>query len=228
MLRGDRGTHRRVEAPRAATRRATFRGWDEGSESDAREDEGAGAFLAFAVTLSRVATGTVRVDYATANGSARSGVDYTGASGTLTFETGESSKTARWRCSTTSTTTDEETLTRSLWNAWGGRVTENEARARSVNSDPLPRALLDAVRADGGGARGRARRGADGGAARAGASPAATAEHGAQHRAELPEPAPGLGRRERAGRRPWQLKSVPVVPAGIDDPARWERTSSGW
>ena len=45
--------------------------------ADARVEEGAGAVLAFAVTLSRAASGTLTVDYQTANGSAQAGVDYT-------------------------------------------------------------------------------------------------------------------------------------------------------
>ena len=61
------------------------------SVADARVDEGAGAVLAFAVTLSRAASGVVTVDYATTDGSAHAGDDYTAASGTLTFQTGESS-----------------------------------------------------------------------------------------------------------------------------------------
>ena len=43
--------------------------------ADARVDEAAGALLAFAVTLSRAASGTVTVDFATADGSAQAGVD---------------------------------------------------------------------------------------------------------------------------------------------------------
>ena len=43
------------------------------------------------VSLSRAASGTVTVDYATADGyrSARAGEDYTAVSGTLTFASGE-------------------------------------------------------------------------------------------------------------------------------------------
>ena len=61
--------------------------------ADARVEEGAGAVLAFAVTLSRAATSAFSVDYATSDGSARAGEDYTAASGTLSFQAGESSRT---------------------------------------------------------------------------------------------------------------------------------------
>ena len=51
------------------------------SVADARVEEGAGAALAFAVTLSRAASAAVTVDYATADGSAQAGDDYRAASG---------------------------------------------------------------------------------------------------------------------------------------------------
>ena len=47
----------------------------------------------FTVTLSAASTQPVTVAYATANGTATAGSDYQGASGTLTFAPGETSKT---------------------------------------------------------------------------------------------------------------------------------------
>lgn len=49
--------------------------------------------VAFTVTLSAAAATTVTMSYATANGSASAGVDYTVATGALTFAPGEMSKT---------------------------------------------------------------------------------------------------------------------------------------
>ena len=46
----------------------------------------------FTVTLSAAATFPVTVNYATANGTATAGSDYTAASGTLTFAPGQTSK----------------------------------------------------------------------------------------------------------------------------------------
>ena len=62
--------------------------------------EGADDAVVFTVRLDRAASGTVRVDYATADGAgswastapARAGADYTATSGTLTFAAGETSK----------------------------------------------------------------------------------------------------------------------------------------
>ena len=112
------------------------------SVADARVEEGDGALLAFVVTLSRAADGTVTVDYATADGSARAGVDYRAASGTLTFRAGESSKTVEVAALDDSHDEGEETLTLRLSNASGARVTDGEATGTINNSDPLPRALL--------------------------------------------------------------------------------------
>jgi hypothetical protein len=47
----------------------------------------------FTVTLSEPATGTVTVNYATADGTAQAKNDYVAAAGTLTFAPGETSKT---------------------------------------------------------------------------------------------------------------------------------------
>ena len=72
---------------------ATVRGPVGIAVADAHVEEDDGAVLAFAVTLSRAASRALTVDYATSDGSAQAGVDYTAASGTLTFQAGESSKT---------------------------------------------------------------------------------------------------------------------------------------
>ncbi|MCY4450675.1 MAG: hypothetical protein OXC01_01880 [Immundisolibacterales bacterium] len=63
------------------------------SVADATVEEAEGAVLDFAVTLSRAVAETVTVDYATSNGSAAAGSDYTGTSGTLIFAANETSKT---------------------------------------------------------------------------------------------------------------------------------------
>ena len=110
--------------------------------ADARVEEGAGALLAFAVTLSRAASGTLTVDYQTADGSAHAGVDYTAASGTLTFQTGESSQTITVAVLDDAHDEGEETLTLTLSNVSGGRLRDGEATGTINNADPLPRALL--------------------------------------------------------------------------------------
>ena len=112
------------------------------SVADASVEEAAGASLAFVVTLSRAASGTVTVDYSTADGSAQAGADYTAASGTVSFQAGESSKTIQVAILDDSHDEEEETLTLTLSNASGGRLTDSEATGTIENHDPLPRALL--------------------------------------------------------------------------------------
>ena len=110
--------------------------------ADARVDEGANAVLAFAVMLSRAASGSLTVDYATADGSAHAGDDYRAATGTLTFRAGERSKTIEVAVLDDAHDEGEETLTLRLSNASSGRVTDTEATGTIANHDPLPRALL--------------------------------------------------------------------------------------
>ena len=55
------------------------------SVSDATVQEAEGAVLEFSVTLSHASSRTVTVDYATSDGSAQAGSDYTATSGALTF-----------------------------------------------------------------------------------------------------------------------------------------------
>ena len=112
------------------------------SVADASVEEAAGASLAFVVTLSRAASGTVTVDYSTADGSAQAGVDYTAATGTLSFHAGESSKTIPVAVLDDAHDEGEETLTLTLSNVSGGRLTDSEATGTIKNRDPLPRALL--------------------------------------------------------------------------------------
>ena len=112
------------------------------SVADARVEEDDGAVLVFLVTLSRAAGGTLAVDYATSDGSAHAGVDYTAASGTLTLRAGESSKTIEVGVLDDAHDEGEETLTLMLSNASGGRLTDGDATGTIENRDPLPRALL--------------------------------------------------------------------------------------
>ena len=110
--------------------------------ADARVEEGAGAVLAFAVTLSRAATSAFTVDYATSDGSARAGEDYTAASGTLSLQAGESSATIEVGVLDDAHDEGEETLTLTLSNVSGGHVTDGEATGTIENTDLMPAALL--------------------------------------------------------------------------------------
>ena len=110
--------------------------------ADARVEEDADAVLVFTVTLSRAASAALTVDYATADGSAHAGDDYTAARGTLTFRAGESSTTIEVAVLDDAHDEGEETLTLRLSNASSGRLADGEATGTIENRDPMPRALL--------------------------------------------------------------------------------------
>ena len=112
------------------------------SAAGARIDEAANAVLAFEVTLNRAASETVTVDYATADGTATAGADYTAASDTLTFDPGETAKTVDVTVLDDAHDDTEETLTLTLSNAVGALLRDGEATGTIVNSDPIPQAWL--------------------------------------------------------------------------------------
>ena len=107
------------------------------SVADARANEGAGASAAFEVSLSNAAAGTVTVDYATADGTAKAGADYTATSGRLTFAAGETSKTVNVPVLDDAVDEGEETFTLRLSNATGARIADSEATGTIANDDPL-------------------------------------------------------------------------------------------
>ena len=112
------------------------------SVSDARVEEAAGAVLAFAVTLSRSASSPITINYATADGSATAGADYTAASGILTIESGSSSGSIEVTVLDDSHNDGDETLTLTLSNASSGVLTDATATGTIENHDAMPRALV--------------------------------------------------------------------------------------
>ena len=112
------------------------------SVADAQVREGPNALLAFEVTLNRAASETVTVDYATSDGTATAGADYTATSDTLTFQSGETQKTVNVAVLDDVHDDDGETLTLTLSNAVGARIRDAEATGTIENSDPLPKAWL--------------------------------------------------------------------------------------
>ena len=121
---------------------ATVRAMAALSAADAETTEGAGARLEFAVTLSRAASAAVTVDYATSDGTAVAGTDYTSASGTLTFDPGETAGTVSVSVLDDSVDDDGETLTLTLSNASGARIADATATGTIDNADPVPLAWL--------------------------------------------------------------------------------------
>ena len=112
------------------------------SVDDAQVREAPGAMLDFTVSLSRAASASVRVDYATSDGTAAAGSDYTARSGTLTFTAGETSKTVSVPVLDDAHDDGGETLTLTLSNASGARIDDARATGTINNDDPLQRAWL--------------------------------------------------------------------------------------
>ena len=110
--------------------------------ADAEVREAANAELAFAVTLSRPPLSTVTVDYATSDGTATAGSDYTAASGTVTFAAGETEKTVSVAVLDDAHDEGSETLTLTLSNASGAYLKDGTATGTINNSDHMPKAWM--------------------------------------------------------------------------------------
>ena len=114
------------------------------SVADAQAEEAAGATVDFAVTLGRAFTSAVTVDYATSDGIAAAGSDYTSTSGTLTFAPGETLKTVSVAVLDDSHDEGAETFTLTLSNPQGGNAWLSDASAVGTiaNTDPMPQTWL--------------------------------------------------------------------------------------
>ena len=118
---------------------ATVRGPARIRVADARAKEGKDASLDFAVSLSRAASGPVSVDYATKDGTAAAGADYTAASGTLVFAVGETEKTVSVALLDDAIDEGKETFKLKLSNLRGAFLRKQHREAEGVikNDDPL-------------------------------------------------------------------------------------------
>ena len=115
------------------------------SVADAEAREGVDEAVAFEVSLSRAFTGSghrVRVSYATADGTATAGEDYTATSGTLVFVAGETSKTVRVPILDDGHDEGAETFLLRLSNVVGAREGDLEATGTIRNTDKMPKAWL--------------------------------------------------------------------------------------
>ena len=90
------------------------------------------------ISLSKAYTSPVSVNYATANGAATAGADYTAASGSLTFNPGETTKTVAIAITGDTDVENDETFTVSLSNASGASIGTGTATVTIVNDDVPP------------------------------------------------------------------------------------------
>ncbi len=121
--------------------------------SDASVAEAGG--LVFTVTLSAVSSTDITVNYATADGTAGSGSDYTAASGTLTIAAGQTSGTVTVATTDDSTVEQDETVLLNLSGATGANITDAQATGTITNNDVAPVvpaiSVGDATLSEGGG-----------------------------------------------------------------------------
>ena len=111
------------------------------SVADARV-EGKSSVLAFTVSMDRTRDVAVRVDYATEDGSARAGEDYTPVSGTLTIAAGGRERTVEVPVLPALHVTGERTLTLRLSNAVSAVIDDGVATGVIVRESELPKAWL--------------------------------------------------------------------------------------
>ncbi len=117
------------------------------SVADARADEG--GTLVFTVRLSEAADAAVTVDYATSDGTATAGEDYTAAAGTLTFAAGVLEQTVEVAALEDRTDEGDETFTVSLSNPSGATLADGEATGTVANvAPPLPAVTGVAIASD--------------------------------------------------------------------------------
>jgi hypothetical protein len=118
----------------------------------AAEGNAPGTQLAFTVTLSPASSQTVTVNYATANGTAQAGTDFTPASGTLTFAIGETTKPVSVPLLGDSTPEGDETLTVALSAPVNATITAGGGLGTITNDDVPALTLGNATVAEGTGA----------------------------------------------------------------------------
>ncbi len=108
------------------------------SVADAQASEEDDTALEFVVTLSPAAARTVTVDYATADGTATAGADYTATSGTLTFAVGDTAKTVSVPITDDTVDDGGETLTLTLSNAAVATISDASATGTISNEETGP------------------------------------------------------------------------------------------
>jgi len=97
------------------------------------------------VTLSSVSTTTVTVKYGTSDGSAKSGADYTSASGTLLFAPGETSKAVTVTVLGDLLNEADETFNVNLTSPQNATVEDSQGVVTITDNDPLPSISINSI-----------------------------------------------------------------------------------
>ena len=115
------------------------------SVADAGAVGGEDAHLRFVVTLEPALEFAVRVEYATADGTATAGEDYTETSGVLEIPPGETRATVRVRVRDRESTDGDETMTLTLRSATAAAVADGEATGTIRAPEPTTRPEIDDI-----------------------------------------------------------------------------------
>ena len=118
------------------------------SDKSVTEGDSGTTNAAFTVTLSSASANPVTVAYATANGSATAGSDYTATSGTLTFAPGVTSQTVNVSVLGDTVGESNETFTVALSNPSGATIVRGTATGTITNDDQTQSTLPSASIAD--------------------------------------------------------------------------------
>ena len=121
------------------------------SVADLTVDEGAGT-AEFTVTLDVASGETVTVDYATSDGTAEAGSDYTAKSGTLTIAAGQTSKDIEVALTDDSLSEAGEDFTLTLNNASNAGIDVGTATATITDNESTPTLTITDAKATEGGA----------------------------------------------------------------------------
>jgi hypothetical protein len=101
----------------------------------------------FSVTLSSASTGSVTVQYTTADGTAKAGSDYVATSGTLTFTPGQTAKTVNVPVNGDLLFEADETFFLNLSNPSGALIADGQGKGTIQNDDAPPSVSIDDVSA---------------------------------------------------------------------------------
>jgi Calx-beta domain len=105
--------------------------------------------LSFCVLLTNANSSPVSIDYATADGTATAGTDYTAVSGTLTFNPGQTSKSVPVTVADDAIAEDDEAFTLTLSNATGGlAISDAQGIGTIQNDDADPTVSVAAASVD--------------------------------------------------------------------------------
>jgi chitinase len=105
------------------------------ADATVTEGDSGSSDLAFLVTLSAASSSAITVAYATANGTAAAGSDYTAKTGTLTFAAGETSKIVHVAVTGDTAVEANETVKLNLSAASGATINDGAAVGTIVNDD---------------------------------------------------------------------------------------------